>query len=149
MTPRIEGIHHVKVPVSNLDVSLDFYERALGARRIPEADHVRPDGSLFAYIVRVENLGTLLELRLNPDRARAHSGFDPMTILVEDRAALREWAAHLDREGIEHSPILTAMQAWLLVVPDPDGTRLRLYTAETHGSELAPDMTSPWLDDAP
>ncbi|MEV4350114.1 VOC family protein [Actinoplanes sp. NPDC049596] len=148
VTPRIEGVHHLKVPVSDLQTSLDFYERALGAQRIPEADHIRPDGSLFAYILRIDNLGTLLELRLNPDRARLHGGFDPMTLLVKDRTALRAWDEHLSQQGIAHSPVLTAMQAWLMVVPDPDNTRIRLYTAETHGPELPPDAASPWLDDS-
>ncbi|XVU28974.1 VOC family protein [Actinoplanes sp. CA-054009] len=145
MKPGIDGIHHLKVPVSDLGASLDFYERALGARRIPDLDHRRPDGALFAYIVEVPNLGTLLELRLDPDRARLHNGFDPVTLLVQDRAALQAWDAHLTRESIAHSPVLTGLQAWLMVVPDPDGTRIRLYTAETHGPELAPDLTNPWL----
>ena len=41
--------------------------------------------------------------------------------------------------------MLVAIQAWLMVFPDPDGRRLRLYTLETHGPELAPDETSLWL----
>ena len=32
--PRIEGIHHLKFTVSDLDRSLDFYEKALGALRL-------------------------------------------------------------------------------------------------------------------
>ncbi|SNY47631.1 SAM-dependent methyltransferase [Paractinoplanes atraurantiacus] len=146
--PALKGIHHLKIPVEDLDRSLAFYERAFGARRIPEADHVRPGGTLFAYIVRIDGLGTLLELRRHPDRARSHSGFDPITLLVDDRTALAQWAGHLDRAGLAHSPVLTAVRAWVMVVPDPDGTRIRLYTSETHGPELAPDTASPWLDDA-
>ena len=48
--PPLQGIHHLKLPVSDLDTSLIFYERAFGGRRIPEADHRRPDGSR-AYIL--------------------------------------------------------------------------------------------------
>src|ERR1700737_1727538 len=95
--PELKGIHHLKMPVSNLATSLDFYERALGARRIAEADHRRGDGSLFAYILAVPGLGTKLELRLHPQRAKSHAGFDPVTIAVEDRAVLDRWIDYLDQ----------------------------------------------------
>jgi catechol 2,3-dioxygenase-like lactoylglutathione lyase family enzyme len=39
--PRLDGLHHVKLPVSDLAVALDHYERAFGAVRLPEADHFR------------------------------------------------------------------------------------------------------------
>jgi catechol 2,3-dioxygenase-like lactoylglutathione lyase family enzyme len=143
--PALRGIHHLKFAVSDLARSLDFYERAFGARRIAEADHRTPDGFLFAYILEIPGLGTKLELRLNPEHAEKHRKFDPVTIAVDDRAALERWAAHFDALGIAHSPVLTAIQAWILVVDDPDHRRLRLYTNEMHGPELAPDNGSPWL----
>jgi hypothetical protein len=101
---------------------------------------------LYAHILEVPGLGTLLELRLNPQRAQAHARFDPVTIAVADRATLEEWDSHLSGLGIAHSPVITAIQAWLIVVEDPDGNRLRLYTLETHGAELKPDEDNAWLD---
>jgi catechol 2,3-dioxygenase-like lactoylglutathione lyase family enzyme len=145
--PEILGIHHLKLPVSDLERSLQFYERALGAERIAEADHRRPDGSLFAYILNVPGLGTQLELRLHPERARSHARFDPVTIEVADRAALEQWIIYLDRLQLKHSPILTAIEAWVLVIEDPDAHRLRLYTREKHGPELRPDYASEWIKD--
>lgn len=146
--PRLDGLHHVKVPVSDLAVALDHYERAFGAVRLPEADHFRPDGELFAVICRVEGLGTLLELRLHPVRALLQRGFDPLTIAVPGRADLDAWVEWLDAADIAHSPVLAGLEAWLVVVPDPDGTVLRLYTRETHGPEVAADRDSPWLDES-
>ena len=144
--PPLQGIHHLKLPVSDLDASLAFYERAFGARRIPEADHRRgSDGSLYAYILAVPGLGTALELRLDPHRAERHRHFDPVTIAVRDRATLAAWDEYLTSQGIVHSEVITAIQAWLIVVPDPDGHRLRLYTLETHGPELTPDEDNPWV----
>ena len=144
--PTLSGIHHLKLPVSDLAASLDFYERAFGARRIPAADHRREsDGALYAYILEVPGLGTLLELRLNPARAAAHALFDPITIAVADRETLERWDAHLTERGVPHSPMVTAIQAWLIVVEDPDRNRLRLYTLETHGPELPPDEENEWL----
>ena len=144
--PGLEGIHHLKIAVSDLGVALDFYERALGGRRIPEADHRREsDGSLYAYLLAVPGLGALLELRLDPARAERHRLFDPVTLAVRDRATLAAWAEYLTRQDVLHSEIITAIQAWLIVVQDPDGNRLRLYTLETHGPELRPDEDNPWI----
>lgn len=143
--PPLQGVHHLKFPVSDLERSLGFYERALDARRVPEWDHMHQDGTRYAIIMEVPGLGTHLELRLNPEAAERQRGFDPVTIAVQDRAALVAWADHLDCAGIEHSPVLAAIQAWLVVFADPDGRRLRLYTLETHGPELSPDEDSPWI----
>ncbi len=144
--PAIEGIHHLKLPVADLGRSLCFYERVLAAERIVEADHHREDdGSLYAHILEVPGLGALLELRLDPEQAERQRGFDPVTLAVRDRIALEEWVGHLDAFGVPHSPVLTAIQAWLVVLADPDGHRLRLYSQETHGRELKPDEDDPWL----
>ncbi|MEA2726072.1 MAG: hypothetical protein QOD93_5816 [Acetobacteraceae bacterium] len=143
--PALQGVHHLKFPVSDLDLSLAFYERALGGQRKSEWDHIHRDGTRYAMILEVPGLGTHLELRLDPKQAAAQRGFDPVTMAVRDRTALAAWADHLEAAGIEHSPVLTAIQAWLVVFADPDGRRLRLYTLEMHGPELPPDEDSPWI----
>ncbi len=142
--PTFDGIHHLKFPVADLAVSLDFYERALDARRIEEYDHVL-NGLLFAMILEVPGLGTLLELRLAPDAAPRHAGFDPITLLVDKHADLESWVAHFERQGVHHSPILTGMIGWLIAIQDPDGRRIRFYTRETHGPELPVSWDSPWI----
>ncbi|KMO10279.1 VOC family protein [Methylobacterium platani] len=144
-TPILHGIHHLKFPVADLDRSLTFYTRALNARRIETWDHRHADGTLYAVILDVPGLGPYLELRLDPIQAARQAGFDPVTLAVRDQSALDGWIAHLDAAGIAHSPILVAIQAWLVVFADPDGRRLRLYTQETHGPELPPNEASPWL----
>lgn len=144
--PALNGIHHVKVAVSDLDAALDFYQRAFGASRIEAFDHRREsDGSLYAYICDVPGLGTLLELRLNLQRAASNRGFDFLTISVKDRTTLEAWHDHLTSVGAPHSEVITAIRAWVLVVEDPDGNRTRLYTLETHGPELKPDEANIWL----
>jgi catechol 2,3-dioxygenase-like lactoylglutathione lyase family enzyme len=145
-TPSLKGIHHLKLAVTDLDVSLAFYEKLFDAIRIPEADHrSEANGELYAYILDVPNLGTKLELRLNPEQAQRHRYFDPITIAVEDRRALENWYHFLDERRIPHSPIIAGIQAWLIVIEDPDKSRLRLYTLETHGRDVKPDENNPWL----
>lgn len=141
----LRGIHHLKVAVSDLEESLRFYERALNASRLPEADHLAADGSTYALVLDVPGLGAMLELRLDPEQAERHRFFDAVTIAVDDRSALAGWEQLLTARRIPHSRILTALQAWLVVVEDPDGNRFRLYTLEKHGPDLAPD-SDPWFD---
>lgn len=142
--PIIHGIHHLKFPVADLDRALEFYEAVFGATRIPELDHVS-NGAAFAYILSVPNLGTLLELRRNADLATLHRGFDPITLAVETRSDLKVWAMHLDSLALRHSGLLVGAIGWVLVFEDPDLRRLRLYTREVHGPELAISLAPEWL----
>ncbi|MFF1909729.1 VOC family protein [Kitasatospora sp. NPDC058218] len=144
--PPYTGIHHLKLPVTDLERSARWYTAVLGARRIEALDHRRPDGTLFAVILDAPGLGTRIELRLDPATCAALNGYEFLTLAVEDRTALDRWTAHLDALGVPHSPPVVALAGWLLVVPDPDGLRLRLYTNAPHG--LGPEHVeydSPWL----
>jgi catechol 2,3-dioxygenase-like lactoylglutathione lyase family enzyme len=144
--PSLLGIHHIKLAVSDLDRSLRFYETFLGAKRIPDADHRRAaDGSLYAYILEVVGLGSLLELRLNVAQAQNNRRFDLVTLAVKDRQALEIWDQILTQKNIRHSPIITALRGWLMVVEDPDENRVRFYTLEKHGPELRPDEDNEWI----
>jgi catechol 2,3-dioxygenase-like lactoylglutathione lyase family enzyme len=146
---QIEGIHHLKFAVADLERSEAFYSAAFGAKRLSQMDHHMPDGTLFAVILDMPGLGTLLELRLDAASARAQANFDPVTLNVADVAALNSWIAHFDRCGLPHSPVLTGLVSWIVVVADPDQRRLRLYSRETHGPELAAMFDDPWLFPAP
>ena len=144
--PTISGIHHLKFAVGDLACSQAFYESAMMAKRIAALDHARPDtGQLFGIILEVPGLGTLLELRLNANQASAQGGFDPVTLAVQKQADLNRWVDHLDRVGIEHSPILAGLIGWVLVIKDPEGRFIRFYTLETHGPEVPMTYDERWL----
>ncbi len=145
MAPRIHSIHHLKFAVADLARAQAFYEGVFEAKRLTHFDHKRPDGELFAIIMDLPNLGTMLELRRNPGQAAAQKGYDPVTFSVQGVADLDAWAAHLDSLGIEHSPVLAGMIGWLLVVRDPDGRVLRFYTLDTHGPEVPMSYDADWL----
>lgn len=123
------GVHHVKVPVTDLGLSRAWYETIL-----PLTAHLEfkdEEGALRGVVYQPLG-GLTLCLREDPDLARALSGFDPFAILVQSEAELRAFAERLDSAGVGHGPIVTATLGWLLSVPDPDGLSLRFYTADRH-----------------
>lgn len=143
--PQLDGVHHYKVPVSDLDESLRWYEQVFGAERQPQFDHRSSAGVRYAYIIDVPGLG-LLELRYAPDTARAISGHDPVTYAVATRTDLQAWVDHLDALGVENSGELRGIIGWVLVFRDPDGLAVRLYTREHHEfDEANAEVDSPWL----
>ena len=144
--PVIEGIHHLKFAVTDCDRSLAFYQQVFGARRIPQADHKDAGGNIYAYICDMPGWGTLLDLRLSQEHGSATRHFDPITLTIEDRAALAAWVRHLDTLGVAHSGEIITMLAFMLVIEDPDGRRIRLYTRQKHGPELPGQRDHPWME---
>lgn len=132
MSPPLAGVHHVKIPVTNLARSRSWYERVFGFRatiEFPEAD-----GEVRGIAGQLPGMGdTLVALRHNPQAAEGCKGFDPVGFAVTDRADLVAWVEHLDALQIPHSPIIEASIGWLLVFNDPDGLEHHLYTWARHG----------------
>jgi catechol 2,3-dioxygenase-like lactoylglutathione lyase family enzyme len=143
--PTIAGVHHLKFNVADLDRSLRFYETALGARRVVEFDHRRPNGDIYAYILVVENLGTMLELRANAEGAAQEKGLDPVTLSVKTRDDLQAWHDWLEAAGVKHSPVFTGAMGWVMAMEDPDGRRIRFYTVETHAFTTDVSSDRYWL----
>jgi catechol 2,3-dioxygenase-like lactoylglutathione lyase family enzyme len=128
----LSGIHHVKIPVTDLNRSIKWYGQVFGfavTMEFPEAD-----GDVLGVAGTVPGLGdTLLTLRVNPQAAQGCRGFDPVSFGVDGHADIEAWVAHLDTLGIGHSPIIEASEGWLLVFDDPDGISLHLYSWAVHG----------------
>jgi catechol-2,3-dioxygenase len=124
---EICGIHHVKLPVSDVKVSGDWYRRVLGFSH--EMDFVE-DGQVMGVSLQAPNGRVRLALRQAPERVAALSGFDPIAWAVETRDDLEGWAAHLDREGVKHGPIIQATIGWIIPFADPDGREVKLYTLQ-------------------
>ncbi|GAA2050154.1 VOC family protein [Catenulispora yoronensis] len=130
--PILAGVHHVKIPVTDLARSVDWYGRVFGfavTMEFPDSD-----GVVRGVAGEVPGLGdTLLTLRVNPAAAEGCRGFDPVSFAVADQAAVQSWADHLDTAGVEHSPVIEASIGWLLVFDDPDGIQVHLYSWTAHG----------------
>ena len=129
------GINHIKIPAKDTIKTKDWYVNTLGLEYLPELDHKRQNGELFAVMLKFpEGSPTThwVEIRLNPAQAEAQKGWDPVTYGVKTKKDLDEWKTCLESQGVTCSPVFTGLQAWVLCVLDPDGKIVRLYCDETH-----------------
>lgn len=136
MIPTLAGIHHVKLPVSDLDRSIDWYASRLGYRVVIEFRHAgRRSGVSMTHPAG----GPWLSLMLDPQRATAAAGFDFFSIGVPDREGMDALAAHLDDLGESHAGVHFATVGWILPqLHDPDGHEVRFYSMDAH-TEIDPD----------
>ena len=137
--PALAGIHHLKLPVTDLARSLEWYRSRLGYDvQVEFVEH----GTLMGLALTHPAGGPDLGLRLDPDRARAAAGFDYFAIGVPDKAAMDALARKLDGLGQPHLGVHRASLGWILPeVLDPDGHALRFYTI-AHHTDVPPGETA-------
>jgi catechol 2,3-dioxygenase-like lactoylglutathione lyase family enzyme len=129
-SPRLDGIHHVKLPVRDLAVSADWYASRLGYRR--QLEFVE-GGRLMGVSMVHDGGGPMVALRLDPERAAASAGFDYFSIGVPDKDAMDALADRLDGLGERHAGVHFATIGWILpMLRDPDGHEVRFYTTDHH-----------------
>lgn len=137
--PVLAGIHHLKLPVTDLTRSLEWYRSRLGYD--VQVEFVEK-GTLMGLALVHPAGGPDLGLRLDPDRARAAAGFDYFAIGVPGKAAMDALARKLDGLGQPHLGVHRASLGWILPeVLDPDGHALRFYTM-AHHTDVAPGETA-------
>jgi glyoxylase I family protein len=127
------SIAHVRLTVSDIERSRQFYERVFGWRvllEIPDnADKATRDrlGFLFGGVI-YDLGGTLIGLRpvatdrFNEDRA----GLDHIAFRVGSKAELDAAASHLDEVGVQHEPVKDIGPSYILEFRDPDNIALEL-----------------------
>src|SRR5689334_8670506 len=117
--PRLDGVHHVKIPVTDLHRSRAWYESRLGYEVYLEFVE---DGVLMGLAMRHPNGGPQVALRLDPERSAALGDFDFLAVGVPDRSALEALADRLSRLGESHAGVHPATVGWILpLLHDPDG----------------------------
>ena len=132
-TGAILGLHHIKIPVSDLVRSREWYERVFDLQPLTE---FRDDEDGVVRGVAYRSKGDLvLALRENAPAAAGFAGFDPFAIMLRGGADIEHWVARLDRLGVAHSPVIDAPIGFILSFFDPDGLELRFYSLNEHGAD--------------
>jgi glyoxylase I family protein len=127
------SIAHVRLTVTDIERSRQFYERVFGwpvLIEVPEnADEKTREQLGFLYGGVIYDLGgTLLGLRpvatdhFDEDRA----GLDHIAFRLASRDELDAAAAHLDEVGVAHEPIKDIGPSYILEFRDPDNIALEL-----------------------
>lgn len=153
--PSLSGFHHLKIPVVDLDASLAWYQRVLGADHLTGLDHVDSDGTRYATMLAVPGLSVLIELRWAPAAAHALRQCDLIVLALDTDEQFDDWIEHLDAQGVEHSPVLAGGGGPIIVIADLDGKFIRLMKQPPGGLASQtmpanpPDPEGPWLDAPP
>jgi catechol 2,3-dioxygenase-like lactoylglutathione lyase family enzyme len=133
--PVLDGIHHLKLPVADLDRSLAWYQDHLGYGLMTEFVE---EGTRMGVAMTHTNGGPDLALRCDPDRARVAAGFDYFAIGVPGHDHIKALAAHLTERGVHNDGVHRTPVGWVLLgVHDPDGHEIRFYTVPLELPDMA------------
>jgi glyoxylase I family protein len=126
------GMTHVALTVTDLAVSVPWYERLLGLKPVLDED----TGS-YHHTVYLLPGGMILGLHQHrqphpgaggPDRFDEHRvGLDHLSFGVANRAELQVWPARLEELGIRHGEIVDAHYGSGLSFRDPDNIALEIF----------------------
>jgi catechol 2,3-dioxygenase-like lactoylglutathione lyase family enzyme len=124
--PHLSGVHHVKLPVADLDRSRRWYTSVLGLSVDIEFTE---DGVVMGLALSDSGRSVYLALRHDPVRAQAVAGFDLIALAVPTRDAVQTWRRRLDELGQPHGGVVTGHKGGSVLVGlhDPDGIEIRLY----------------------
>jgi catechol 2,3-dioxygenase-like lactoylglutathione lyase family enzyme len=122
----LSGVHHVKLPVADLDRSRHWYTSVLGLSVDIEFTE---DGVVMGLALSAPDRSVHLALRHDPVRAQALAGFDLIALAVPTRNAVQAWRQRLDELGQPHGGVVTGHKGGSVLVGlhDPDGIEIRLY----------------------
>jgi glyoxylase I family protein len=133
MTITTSSIAHVRLTVTDIERSRQFYESVFGwpvLIEVPEsADAATQEALSFLFGGVIYDLGgALVGLRpvasdtFHEDRC----GLDHLAFRVAGKIELEDAAAHLDELGVQHEPIKDIGPSYILEFRDPDNIALEL-----------------------
>ncbi|WP_051792066.1 VOC family protein [Amycolatopsis jejuensis] len=132
------GLHHLRLTVTELDRSCEFYTNVLGfeiaARSTGSADdpEVRADPWRFYGGVVLQANGMLLGLRPVAEKSERfvseRVGLDHLSFTVDSVNELELAVHRLDEAGVEHGDIIEWADLGIAILSfdDPDGIHLEL-----------------------
>lgn len=129
---RLSGIFAIKVPVRDLARSRTWYERTFGyVVDVEFPDHDGVVRGVAGHLAGVDE--TFLALRADPALAEQLRDANLFNLGVSDDDQLDRWVTRLDDLVVAHSPKIDATIGWMVIVNDPDGFEIHLYSREHHG----------------
>jgi catechol 2,3-dioxygenase-like lactoylglutathione lyase family enzyme len=126
---------HVALTVSDLSVSVPWYEALLDADPVIDED---TDGDFHHTVYLVGNntlIGLHQHTRPAPDErfSEFRVGLDHVAFGCADRGELEKWMRRLDELGIEHGEIKDAHYGSDVSFRDPDGIALEFFSPPSPG----------------
>ncbi|MFF5143059.1 VOC family protein [Streptomyces sp. NPDC013157] len=131
--PTITGVHHLSFTVTDLERSLDWYQRLFGAERVDyKFVHLHRESTGYGILLVTPVSGVVIGLHTNTGNRHegfdeARTGLDHISLQVGSRADLEAWSTWLDELGIEHTPIRDQTEPFVystVVFRDPDDIQL-------------------------
>ena len=117
----IDGLSHFQLNVSNLDVSVAWYKRALGLTELR--------GDPGRYIALQSTTGHFrLVLSAGGPTVGTPSALDHIALAISDIEALSAWCDHLTAIGISHEGIKPNIAGQSVDLFDPDGNNIELVS---------------------
>jgi glyoxylase I family protein len=133
MAINTTSIAHVRLTVTDIDRSRQFYESVFGwpiNLEVPEdADAETRERLWFLFGGVIYNVGDS-RIGLRPASSDAfdedRTGLDHLAFRLDSKSELEAAAAHLDDLGIPHEPIKDIVVMYILEFRDPDNIALEL-----------------------
>jgi len=123
-----QGVHHVRLSVTDVDRSVTFYTRVLGFKKLMDLN----PGAFLSN----GKVGLGIGPHPQPERAikadrfdENRVGLDHMSFEVSSHATLDDAVRVLDRHGVPHSEVRDLGEAFgicILIFRDPDNVQLEL-----------------------
>ncbi len=122
VAPPLVGLHHLRIPVTGVETSRDWYVRVLGLT--PLLDHEEEDR--LTGVVLGHGCGLTIGLHLDPAGAAALRGYALVALAVSGVEELANWSLWLEQLDVPHTPVLMGTLGSRLEVADPDGIVVEL-----------------------
>ncbi|MGB3485262.1 MAG: VOC family protein [Mycobacterium sp.] len=136
--PAVTGIHHFSITVTDIEASIVWYQRLLGADRIPvKFPHFGCEDTGYGELLVEPRSGVIIGLHTNTGNdgrpfEEARTGLDHIALNVANRRDLQAWIDWLEELGIEHSGIREGQVPFefaTVVFRDPDNIQLELFVS--------------------
>lgn len=129
---NVTGVHHLTLTVVDPEASAAWYQRLLGP-----AEVIRRTGDGWIRVRLQWPTGLVIGVTRHDDTGASERfdhtriGLDHVGLGCASEADVRDWARHMDREGIEHGPVETAPYGWAVTARDPDGIPVEFFCSAT------------------